>query len=43
MTRKGKIGRLPQDLREELNRRLENGESGGPKVANAGSTEKGNT
>jgi hypothetical protein len=28
MTRKGKIARLPRDLREELNRRLENGEPG---------------
>jgi hypothetical protein len=28
MTRKGKIARLPRDLREELNRRLEDGEPG---------------
>lgn len=28
MTRKGKIGRLPRDIREELNRRLDNGEEG---------------
>src|SRR5579871_4636634 len=29
MTRRGKIARLPQAIREELNQRLENGEQGG--------------
>jgi len=28
MTRKGKIARLPQQIREQINRRLENGEEG---------------
>lgn len=28
MTRRGKIARLPKEIREELNRRLENGEQG---------------
>ena len=28
MTRKGKIARLPQALREQINRRLQNGEEG---------------
>ena len=28
MTRKGKIARLPQPIREQINRRLENGEEG---------------
>jgi len=31
-TRKGKIARLPQELREQLNRRLQNGELGRPLV-----------
>lgn len=30
MTRNGKIARLPVDIREELNRRIEDGEEGGP-------------
>ncbi len=30
MARNGKIARLPRDLREELNRRLQDGEPGGP-------------
>ena len=33
MTRRGKIGRLPRVIREELNRRLEDGESGRRLVA----------
>jgi len=33
MTRKGKIARLPQDVREELNRRLADGEPGKGLVA----------
>lgn len=33
MTRNGKIARLPRELREELNRRLEDGERGGPLLA----------
>ena len=28
MTRKGKIARLPQAVREQINRRLENGQEG---------------
>jgi hypothetical protein len=28
MTRNGKIARLPQSIREQINRRLENGEEG---------------
>ena len=33
MARNGKIARLPRDLREELNRRLQDGEPGGPLLA----------
>jgi hypothetical protein len=33
MARNGKIARLPRDLRDELNRRLQNGEQGGPLLA----------
>ncbi|MCU0786004.1 MAG: DUF3486 family protein [Verrucomicrobia bacterium] len=33
MTRNGKIARLPRELREELNRRLQDGEPGGPLLA----------
>jgi len=33
MTRTGKITRLPHDLREALNRRLHDGEPGGPLLA----------
>jgi hypothetical protein len=33
MTRRGKIARLPGDIRVELNRRLRNGKSGGPLLA----------
>ena len=29
LTRNGKIGRLPRAVREQLNRRLDNGEQGG--------------
>jgi len=32
-TRNGKIARLPKDIREELNRRLEDGEPGKHLVA----------
>ena len=32
-TRKGKIARLPREIREQLNRRLDNGEPGKPLVA----------
>jgi hypothetical protein len=28
MTRKGKIARMPQSIREQINRRLQNGEEG---------------
>ena len=30
MARNGKIARLPRDLRDELNRRLQDGKQGGP-------------
>ena|ERR1039458_8944758 len=33
LTHNGKIGRLPKAVQEQLNRRLENGEKGGPLVA----------
>jgi len=33
MARNGKIARLPRDIREELNRRLQDGASGGPLLA----------
>ena len=33
MTRTGKIARLPQDVRDELNQRLENGEPGAELLA----------
>jgi hypothetical protein len=33
MARNGKIARLPRDIREELNRRLQDGEPGGPLLA----------
>jgi hypothetical protein len=33
MARNGKIARLPRELREELNRRLQDGEPGGPLLA----------
>jgi hypothetical protein len=33
MTRTGKIARLPREVREELNRRLQNGEQGKRLVA----------
>jgi hypothetical protein len=33
MTRNGKIARLPREIRDELNRRLQNGEQGGPLLA----------
>ena len=33
MARNGKIARLPRDIREELNRRLQDGELGGPLLA----------
>ena len=33
MTRNGKIARLPRDIRDELNRRLADGEQGGPLLA----------
>ncbi len=33
MARNGKIARLPRDIREELNRRLQDGEPGGPLMA----------
>jgi hypothetical protein len=33
MARNGKIARLPRDIRDELNRRLHNGEQGGPLLA----------
>jgi len=33
MTRNGKIARLPREIRDELNRRLRNGEQGGPLLA----------
>ncbi len=33
LTRNGKIGRLPKAIQEQLNRRIENGEKGGPLVA----------
>jgi hypothetical protein len=33
LTHNGKIGRLPKTIREQLNRRLENGEKGPPLVA----------
>jgi hypothetical protein len=33
MFHNGKIGRLPKDVQEQLNRRLDNGERGGPLVA----------
>src|SRR5277367_6782854 len=33
MTRNGKIARLPREIREELNRRLQNGEQGIPLLA----------
>jgi hypothetical protein len=33
MARNGKIARLPREIREQLNRRLQNGEQGGPLLA----------
>ena len=33
MARNGKIARLPREIRDELNRRLQNGEQGGPLLA----------
>src|ERR1041384_5521545 len=33
MARNGKIARLPRDIREEVNRRLQDGEPGGPLLA----------
>ena len=33
MTRNGKIARLPREIRDELNRRLQKGEQGGPLLA----------
>ena len=33
MARNGKIARLPREIRDELNRRLHNGEQGGPLLA----------
>ena len=33
LTHNGKIGRLPKAVQEQLNRRLANGEKGGPLVA----------
>jgi hypothetical protein len=33
MARNGKIARLPRDIRDQLNRRLEDGEQGGPLLA----------
>jgi hypothetical protein len=33
MIHNGKIGKLPKAIREQLNRRLDNGERGGPLVA----------
>jgi hypothetical protein len=33
MTRNGKIARLPREIRDDLNRRLQNGEQGGPLLA----------
>src|ERR1700722_17855515 len=33
MIRNGKIARLPREIRDELNRRLQNGEQGGPLLA----------